>query len=269
MSSLWDKLTGKAPFREDGETVEHDDAKKPEKDKRGSNRAVNMKERKRDFTPFISILKWLIPVGICLLLLIGSSFADSILNDASRLRIAEQVSQHKGYANIKDTKNADIKARQAQIALDEGRIVHASDTNDADNAVAGEFFRKYLTWGSSEEYNKLRDEALGLFENEAGNIMSCLFPVQWQYYDPDTLDLVYYIDKEGLNLKFDSLESYRTGTATDTGGVTYSAIVSATRNVMSQYGTVSNKLMFYAEYEVAQGNLTLTAIYSITDRSDF
>lgn len=279
MSTLWEKLTGKAPLVENkddaaqaGGTENGAENKAEKKRIRKARREEDkqmgtMRARKKDYSFLKVILKWMIPIGICLALLIASKFVDGFMNNAARARIAEQVTVHGENQNKIITAQDDINAAQEQLKQDEGRMVFAGKPHDEDDAVAASFFGKYMTWSSGEEYEALREEFM-LVAPDSPTAQECLFPKQWSYQDPDTLDIISYIDTEHMNLKFDRLEAYRTGASLETSGVSYAAIVLATRDA-DAFGSKSERLAFYAEYEIANGGIKLGRMYSLTGMEEY
>ena len=262
MSSLFDKLTGKAPFREDDDMPKDKSeakADKPKKAKPGRQRASNMVEKKKDRSHLIVILKWAIPIFICIGLVIGSRFADGFINNDNRAEIAAKLSEHQANLNKIQQKTDGIKALQQQQQEDKDRMVSADGRHDEDDAIAIAEFTKYMTWSTGAAYNNLKDAA----EHAHGvnsPMVRCLFPEQWNRYDPDTQNLIQYIDQEGLNLAYEGMKAYRTGSSAETGSVFYSAIITATRSLP---GAKAQRLMFYAEYTIKNKSFELTDMFML------
>lgn len=299
MASMWDKLTGKAPWVEDPEEDEDDEAlEEAEEAEDGTEDdaadeaedetedeiedgdegprfrfgkkkqvAAHMKERAKDRSYLKAIGWWMIPMGACLVLLLLSLGVDGLMNNDARAQIARNTLTIQDNANKILTAKADIAAAESQKSQDEGRMVWAEDTHVEDDAAASAFFQRYMTWSNSAEYKALRDEFQIMYPGDS-NALNCLFPEQWSYQDPNTLDVRDYIDREHLNLKFDRLTAYRLGSSVSTAAVSYGAIVLANRDA-DTFGSSTQRLAFYAEYDILDGAVALHNIYQLSDMKEY
>lgn len=290
MSSLLDKLTGKAPLREDpvdankaadGAAENEADGKGKDSPKFGLNKkpkgpvASNMTERKTDYSYLLVILKWMIPMGVCLLLIIGATFTDSVMNSGLRSQISQQVVDHENLQNKINAKQAELDAKiaDAEREANSGKIL-VSDKHIEDDAAAEKFFSRYLTWSSSKEYNELRGEFKAIYASSP-QFVEVLFPEEWFCVDPVTYEQINYIDYEHMNLKFDRIESYRLGLGEDRVSPSYVAVITASRT--NPNGSIST-VLFYTEYDIVQTagedgsvvrGMNLKRIVPLVEREDY
>lgn len=239
--------------------------------KNNVQRAANMKEKKRDFSSLIIILKWLIPVGVCLAVLIMSQFVDGMMNNKSRAAIAQQVDDHAANLSKIEVAKANIDAAKRQVEQDAGRMTWLDESKNAsyepDMKVANTFFSRYLTWSSSKEYNSLRDEFLKMFE-EFSIQSQTLFPKEWEYYSDKEKDKVTYIDSGDIALKFERLTAYRLGTPEGSVGTSYAGIVTAIRSV-GPLDARPKTLAFYVEFDVIDSAVSLKTVSELVSQRGY
>ena len=274
MASFWDKMTGKAPFREveepeektnEAETSsdkneESSDKKKASKEKKaktepevkpGGNKKV--KSRNGEFLKIIAI--WASPIVAALAFMLVLNGIFSQINNPYDLQLANQKEEYSNILNEIDVMNNKYASMVAEEDAKTGSYYYNGDTS-ADDKIASAFFAKYTTWSSGDAYEKLRAEAEAAGFEPSGSFMSCFLPEQFAYTDNRYITH-YSIDTYGENMSFDTLDSYPLSVDSKTNALIYGGIVTVSVKGNSTNGytnTVYRKA--YVTYSVINGTVT-------------
>lgn len=153
------------------------------------------------------ILKWAIPIFICIGVLVITGFVCSVLKSPDGAVLAEQANTIKTLRDELDIKNNQYHDLESLTASYEELNVYtgAADPNDA---IASDFFKHYCTWQDGEVYESLRDELMGLGYDENSTVVNCFLPEQDITYDTEG-HIQYSIDTNLSNMSFESLTAYR------------------------------------------------------------
>ena len=255
MASLWDKLTGKAPFVEDKENTAEAETNESSKETKVEPKAkkplgVDKLKSNEDLHTFG---KWFAPIAICFALIIVANVAMNLVNSKRTTEITQQqdkILKLNDEITIKgneyyDMTNLDTAAKE--------NVSSADDDTSADDALAIELFKTYTTWSSGDEYENLRMKAIndeGF--SAAGSFVKTLLPEQGSYQDKNTGTWYYQIDSENLNCKYESLDTYKL----DANG-NYAAILKVSMIDKSSTGMNAGKIVsIYTTYNVFNGSIS-------------
>lgn len=201
MASLWDKLTGKAPFVEDEEDELEDDELEEEDDDESEDeedddeedesededeeeedddteedepRRSGRKNRKSSGDGMI-ILSWAIPIFLALFVLLGVKIFDGIYNSEYRKKITENEQTLKAKRDELDMKSAEYNGLEQNKQADQERALTNDDDKKKDDIVAEEFFKKYCTWNS----DIVASDDYGFYQNSGSSAQRTV----GEYYD--------------------------------------------------------------------------------------
>ena len=255
MASLWDKLTGKAPFKEDvpADATENTAEKSEKTEKAEKVKVEKPAKKKKDNTDLKTCAKWVAPIIGCFVAILLMNGVMTLVNSGRKNTIATQqddILKIKDEITIKTNEYSDLV--NLDTAAKENVIDGAEDTS-ADDAVAAALFEKYTTWSSGDEYENLRLSAI----NEDGfsatsSFITTLLPAQGSYQDKDTGTWYYQVDSQNLNSKYESLKTYKLD-----GDGNYAAILKVSMIDKSATGMNTGKIVsIYTTYTVYNGVLS-------------
>lgn len=218
--------------------------------KRTQKTAKNMTQRKADYSDVKIIGMWLVPILACLVVMIVMRiYAGSINRELLNTQALQEQQFHENKQTF-DLRKNELDALERNKKAAESKIPIANEKNAADDQVAADYFRHFLTWASGEQYEELRREMLK-FYGEDSSVISCWFPEQWNLYDEENMQLVWYIDAEHLNSEYQSLDAYMLHRVEGVNGTRYAAwITTANQNKDVQSLQRETKNYYYVEYDV-------------------
>ena len=258
MARLWDKLTGKAPFKEDPETPDTKDAKssdtdatakKTEKaDTKSEPKDSKIKESldKHVFNnkDLKTVLMWLIPIVVCVILVFITKAIFVAINDPLRNEISAQTVTMNTISNEINAKNNEYFAMESNENYHQKNNTSSDLDTSEDDAIMVEFLRKYTCWGldgsgnpsatAGREFDELREDIIDYRNTHRDSttntfdidesFVQCFFPNQGIYHDRETGVDYYQIDYENLNSHFETLSSYPVALISETA-TQYAGIV--------------------------------------------
>ncbi len=199
------------------------------------------------------IIKWAIPVIICIVILIVVKIVCSVMKNPDEDTLRQQEEQMIELQN-------DITIAQNQLSDKEALSKNAADLNvyngepDPNDEVATAFFKNLCTYEDGETYENLRLWLQTLGYTDESSVVNCFVPKQDITYDLEG-HREYGVDKEKQNMTFKSLTSYRL--YVDGGTSHYAGIVTVSTNDLSgeAVGYNSFTASTYVTYEIVNGEI--------------
>ena len=223
--------------------------------KKSKKTAKNMGKKQANYGDLKIIGVWLIPIGVCFLVMLGLRIYAGTINETLLIAQAEQEQQFIDNKNELDLRKNELDAKERNRIAAQNKIPIANSKNEKDDQIASEWFRDALTWGNGEQYETLRKEMLKFYPEDSSVIL-CWFPEQWNLYDEEKMSLVYYIDAEHLNSQYQSLDAYMLHSIEGSNGMHYAGfITTANQNTDMQSLQRETKNYYYVEYDVTDGRV--------------
>ena len=217
--------------------------------------AKNMSQKKANYSDLKIVGKWLIPIGVCFLIMIAMRIYAGSINDDLLATQVQQEQQFVDNKNELDLRKNELDAKERNKIAAQSKIPVANEKNEKDDQIASEWFRRTLTWGTGAQFEELRREMLKVYD-ENSSVISCWFPEQWNLYDDENMALVYYIDAEHLNSQYQSLDAYMLYGIEGSNGIHYGGfITTANQNMDIQSLQRETKNYYYVEYDVTDGRV--------------
>lgn len=217
--------------------------------------------------------RFMIPVGICLIILVASfSISPKLAGDRTEdlQAKADQIGKL-----TDETEALQLELNQLSSEAQNGSLagIYVGKENDAqwqlDDEKASAFFAGITTWSDGESYDDIRKRMLESGYTETDSVMVCFLPKMNDDWDLDENSPTYNqfvreIDKKGLNCSFNGMTSYRI--YTDGAQSRYVALVDMTSRDMSGSGMTA-EAHAYVKYtvEAATGTLSGVEAYVLDD----
>ncbi len=181
----------------------------------------------------VDIVKYFIPVIVLVLIVIIEIMVGKIILGPSTLKITEQTMLLTQLKTDTDLMSNQYKDMMAQESSFNDYSYYTGDTSEHD-LTAADFFSHICTWNDSSTYESLRQEMFQAGYTSESGLMKALLPEPVTYYDKESKDMLYSIDQNKDNMKFERLESYPI--SSEAGKNKYAGIVVVSSVDMSKEG---------------------------------
>lgn len=155
----------------------------------------------------LDIAKYFIPIIAVVLLIIIEVMVGKIILGPSTLKITEQIVQLTQLKTDFDLMSNQYKDMVSQKSSFDDYSYYTGDTSENDLAAV-EFFSHICTWSDSSTYESLRQEMFRAGYTSESGLMKALLPEPVTYYDEESKNMLYSIDLNKDNMKFESIKSY-------------------------------------------------------------
>ncbi|MDE7268530.1 MAG: hypothetical protein K2N89_13805 [Lachnospiraceae bacterium] len=155
----------------------------------------------------LDIAKYFIPIIAVVLLIIIEVMVGKIILGPSTLKITEQTVQLTQLKTDFDLMSNQYKDMVSQKSSFDDYSYYTGDTSENDLAAV-EFFSHICTWSDSSTYESLRQEMFRAGYTSESGLMKALLPEPVTYYDEESKNMLYSIDLNKDNMKFESIRSY-------------------------------------------------------------
>lgn len=155
----------------------------------------------------LEIVRYFVPVIVMVFIIIIELMIGKIILGPSRLKIKEQSVQLTQLKTDYDLMTNQYKDMVSQRASFDDYSYYTGDTSEND-LTAADFFSHICTWNDSSTYELLRQEMFKTGYTAESNLMKALLPEPVTYYDEKSGQMLYAIDLNKDNMKFESIESY-------------------------------------------------------------
>ncbi|MDE7201060.1 MAG: hypothetical protein K2O91_03945 [Lachnospiraceae bacterium] len=155
----------------------------------------------------LDIAKYFIPIIAIILLIIIEVMVGKIILGPSTLKITEQTVQLTQLKTDFDLMSNQYKDLVSQKSSFDDYSYYTGDTSENDLAAV-EFFSHICTWSDSSTYESLRQEMFRAGYTSESGLMKALLPEPVTYYDEENKNMLYSIDLNKDNMKFESIKSY-------------------------------------------------------------
>lgn len=181
----------------------------------------------------LDIAKYFVPIVAMLLIIIIELMVGKIILGPNTLKITEQtvlLTQLKTDFDLMGNQYKDMVSQQASF---DDYSYYTGDTSEHDLAAA-DFFSHICTWSDSSTYESLRQEMFRAGYTAESGLMKALLPEPVTYYDGEIGNMLYSIDLNKDNMKFERIESYPI--SSEAGKNKYAGIVVVSSVDMSAEG---------------------------------
>lgn len=155
----------------------------------------------------LDIARYFIPIIVMVLIIIIELMAGKIILGPDRLKIMEQsvqLTQLKTDYDLMTNQYRDMVSQRASL---DDYSYYTGDTSENDLA-ASDFFSHICTWSDSSTYESLRQEMFRAGYTAESGLMKALLPEPVTYYDEESGKMLYSIDLNQDNMRFERIESY-------------------------------------------------------------
>lgn len=170
----------------------------------------------------LDVAKFFIPIAAAILLFIAGVMVRKIVLGPNALKIAEQNAQLTQLKTDLDLMTNQYKDMVSQQSSFDDYSYYTGDTSENDSAAI-EFFSHICTWDDSSTYELLRQEMFREGYTSESGLMKALLPEPVTYYDAESGNMLYSIDLNKDNMKFEGMKSYPI--SSDAGKNEYSGIL--------------------------------------------
>lgn len=155
----------------------------------------------------LDIAKYLIPIIAAVLIIIIEIMVGKIILGPATLKITEQTVQLTQLKTDLDLMTNQYKDMVAQKSSFDDYSYYTGDTSEHDSTAA-DFFSHICTWSDSSTYESLRQEMFKAGYTSESGLMKALLPEPVTYYDEGSGNMLYSIDLNKDNMKFEDIKSY-------------------------------------------------------------
>lgn len=203
--------------------------------------------------------KYLAPVFVCVaILIVAAAVGLSALFTDRTDEIAGLQNEIGKTQNELDALENGIKAAGETDGYSTEWVYSRNDERKAaDDAVAEAFFKEYSTWTGGQEYEeKYQKLVTAAGGNAASSLVVSFLPQQKIYYDENNRGVITGYERDGYDMRFGSLTSYRVSA---NGSVT--SYVGVVRVERSASGAMAGKTegSVYVCYDIVNGELAVTS----------
>ncbi len=181
----------------------------------------------------LDIVKYFVPIIIVLLIIAAELMVEKIILGPATLKITEQTVLLTQLKTDYDLMNNQYKDMASQRSSLDDYSYYTGDTSEND-LTAADFFSHICTWSDSSTYESLRQEMFKAGYTAESGLMKALLPEPVTYYDEESGNMLYSIDLNKDNMKFERLESYPI--SSEAGKNKYAGIVVVSSVDMSAEG---------------------------------
>ncbi len=272
MASLLDKLTGKAPMIEDDDDdVVEEKASKEDTLRQRSNENIARKSSKKkssiDTESLGIIFKWFVPVLCCIAAAIIMNFIMTKYNAGAEQQLSERIKTHKEKQDELTLLAQQAQSSKTKDTMAKTGVTYAGEINETDKAIAEDFFKKFGTWSTGDQFDNLRREAMKDYGYaEDSSFMQVFLPRQGSYHDKDTGKWFYQIDYDKLHSKFERMQIFKL--PQDNQSVVeqyYAGIVSLSRTENTGITTKDVITDVYVTYRIQDGSLKVESAALVVD----
>ena len=202
----------------------------------------------------LDIAKYFIPIIAIVLIIVIEIMVGKIILGPDTLKIKEQTIQLIQLKTDFDLMTNQYKDMAAQKASFEDYSYYTGDTADND-LIAEDFFTHICTWSDSGTYESLRQEMFRAGYTAESGLMKALLPEPVTYYDKESGTMLYSIDINKDNMKFERIESYPI--SSEAGKNKYAGIVVVSSVDMSEEGKNQEYFGYvYVDYVIENDKCT-------------
>lgn len=202
----------------------------------------------------LDIVKYFVPILVVILLVIVEIMIGKIILGPSTLKITEQTMLLTQLKTDFDLMSNQYKDMVAQKSSFDDYSYYTGDTSEND-LTAADFFSHICTWSDSSTYELLRQELFNAGYTAESGLMKALLPEPVTYYDEESKNMLYSIDLNKDNMKFERIESYPI--SSDAGKNKYAGIVVVSSVDMSEEGKNQEYFGYvYVDYVIENDKCT-------------
>lgn len=155
----------------------------------------------------LDIVRYFVPIIVAVVIIIIEIMAGKIILGPDKLKIMEQTVQLTQLKTDYDLMSNQYKDMVAQKSSFDDYSYYTGDTSENDQTAA-DFFSHICTWNNSAAYEELRQEMFRAGYTSESGLMKALLPEPVTYYDEESGQMLYFIDLNKDNMKFEGIESY-------------------------------------------------------------
>lgn len=202
----------------------------------------------------LDIARYFIPIIIMVVIIIIEIMAGKIILGPDKLKITEQTVQLTQLKTDFDLMTNQYRDMVSQRALLDDYSYYTGDTSENDQAAA-DFFAHICTWSDSAAYESLRQEMFRAGYTSESGLMKALLPEPVTYYDEESGQMLYSIDLNKDNMKFEGIESYPV--SSEAGKNKYAGILVVSSVDMSAEGMNQEYFGYvYVDYVIENNECT-------------
>lgn len=155
----------------------------------------------------LDIARYFVPIIVMVLIIIIELMIGKIILGPTSLKITEQSVQLTKLKTDYDLMTNQYRDMVSQRASLDDYSYYTGDTSENDLA-ASDFFSHICTWSDSSTYESLRKEMFRAGYTSESGLMKALLPEPVTYFDEESGNMLYSIDLNQDNMKFERIESY-------------------------------------------------------------
>lgn len=202
----------------------------------------------------LDIARYFIPIIIMVVIIIIEIMAGKIILGPDKLKITEQTVQLTQLKTDFDLMTNQYRDMVSQRASLDDYSYYTGDTSENDLA-ASDFFSHICTWSDSSTYESLRQEMFRAGYTSESGLMKALLPEPVTYYDEESGQMLYSIDLNKDNMKFEGIESYPV--SSEAGKNKYAGILVVSSVDMSAEGMNQEYFGYvYVDYVIENNECT-------------